>query len=74
MEVDTVQPETAQMDASAHHDQVIKCKEDQVSTSEYDASLKQGLENTQKTKDIQNGKFWCFGRIYVELNCLEAAR
>ncbi|XP_013873535.1 golgin subfamily A member 3 isoform X2 [Austrofundulus limnaeus] len=55
MEVDTVQPETAQMEASAHHDQVIKCKEDQVSTSECDASLKQGLENTRKTKDIHNG-------------------
>lgn len=62
MEVDTVQPETAQMEASAQHDQVIKYKEDQVSTSECDAGLKQGLENTQKTKVIQNGKFWCFDR------------
>lgn len=57
MEFDSGLPETAQMEESTHHDQVRKCKEDQVSsTSENDANLIQARELTQQTKDIQNGE------------------
>lgn len=56
MEGDSGQPETAQMEESTHHDHVRKCSEDQVSSSESDANLKQVLEIAQQTKDIQNGE------------------
>ncbi|XP_072244550.1 golgin subfamily A member 3 isoform X2 [Leuresthes tenuis] len=56
MEVDTGQPEAAQMESSNHRDdQVIKSKEAQAPMMECETQLKQGLDNAQNTKDIPNG-------------------
>ncbi|XP_041855312.1 golgin subfamily A member 3 isoform X2 [Melanotaenia boesemani] len=56
MEMDTGQPEIAQMEANTYQDdQGIKSKEAETRFLECETQLKQGLENPQNTKEIHNG-------------------
>lgn len=50
---------TQMMANSLQEHQVIISTETEASFLEHEKQLHQGLENTQNTKDIQNGEFLC---------------